>query len=197
MSIVTTIQKAKAKEAQIAEEEPTRAVPILTVRPLTRPDLQLEMISSLSIIRLTDTILELPVHKPRAQATGLVINITSPEQPKSPPVAPSADRGKRIAIDDVETLIKLVKASSKVRHDPDEPVTVPYEILGKLYHLTNDEIQEHLDKDEKMKKDDEEAKLLAMSKPELIKVIHEEASKANIDPKILENAKGGQEFKKI
>ncbi|GJS68395.1 hypothetical protein Tco_0682960 [Tanacetum coccineum] len=48
-----------------------------------------------------------------------------------------------------------------------------------------------------MKKADEEAKLLAMSKPELIKVVHEKASKAGIDPKILKSAKGGQEFKKI
>nr|GEW26065.1 hypothetical protein [Tanacetum cinerariifolium] len=92
---------------------------------------------------------------------------------------------------------KAIKASSKVRPDPDEPVIVPYEIRRKLYHLTNDEIQEHLDKEEKMKKAVEEGKLLAMSKPELIKVVHEEASKARIDLKILINAKGGHEFKKI
>ncbi|GKD17685.1 hypothetical protein Tco_1206843 [Tanacetum coccineum] len=46
-------------------------------------------------------------------------------------------------------------------------------------------------------KADEEAKLLAMSKPEIIKVIHEEASKAGIDPKILESEKVSHEFNKI
>ncbi|GJX75775.1 copia protein [Tanacetum coccineum] len=42
-----------------------------------------------------------------------------------------------------------------------------------------------------------EEKLLAISKPELIKGVHKQASKVRIDPKILESAKGGQEFKKI
>ncbi|GJS02836.1 hypothetical protein Tco_0319344 [Tanacetum coccineum] len=99
--------------------------------------------------------------------------------------------------DDIESPKKLVKTSSKVRPDPDEPVRVPYEIHGKLYHLTNHKIQEHLDKEEKMKKAVEKAKLLVMSRPELIKVVHKEALKDGIDPKILKSAKGGQEFKKI
>ncbi|GKE45144.1 hypothetical protein Tco_1472428 [Tanacetum coccineum] len=55
----------------------------------------------------------------------------------------------------------------------------------------------HLDKEEKMKKVTEEAKLLAMSKPKLIKVVHEKVLKGGIDPKILEIVKGGQQFKKI
>ncbi|GKA06842.1 hypothetical protein Tco_0686066 [Tanacetum coccineum] len=110
---------------------------------------------------------------------------------------PKADRGKGKVTNDVESPKKFVKASSKVHPDPYEPIRVPYEIHGKLYHLTNDEIQENLDKEEKIKKVDVEAKLLAMSKPELIKVVHEEALKAGIDHKILESAKGGQEFKKI
>ncbi|GJS44388.1 hypothetical protein Tco_0569431 [Tanacetum coccineum] len=55
----------------------------------------------------------------------------------------------------------------------------------------------HLDKEEKIKKVVEEAKLLAMTKSKLIKVIHEEASKAGIDPKVLESAKGGQDFQNI
>nr|GEU39361.1 hypothetical protein [Tanacetum cinerariifolium] len=114
-----------------------------------------------------------------------------------PPVSSRVDRGKGVATDDVESLKKLVKASSNVHPNPNEPVRVPYEIHGKLYHLTDDEIQEHLDTEEKMKKAAKEANLLAMSKPELIKVVHEEASKARIDPKILESEKGGQQFKKI
>ncbi|GKB15419.1 hypothetical protein Tco_0849342, partial [Tanacetum coccineum] len=79
----------------------------------------------------------------------------------------------------------LVKASIVVRPDPDELIRVPYEIHGKMCQLTNDEIQTHLDKEENIKKAAEEAKLLAMSKPKLIKVVHEEASNVEIDPKVL------------
>ncbi|GKB11988.1 RNA-directed DNA polymerase, eukaryota [Tanacetum coccineum] len=80
--------------------------------------------------------------------------------------------------------------------DPNKPVRIPYKIHGKLYHITDDEIQEHFNKEEKLKKAAEEAKLLAMTKSELIKVVHEEASKAGIDLKTLRSAKGGQEFKR-
>ncbi|GKG23232.1 hypothetical protein Tco_0391268, partial [Tanacetum coccineum] len=60
--------------------------------------------------------------------------------------------------------------------------------------LTKDEIQAHLDKEEKLEQVTKEAML---NKPELIKVVQEEATKAGVDPKILASAKGGQEFKKI
>ncbi|GJX17550.1 hypothetical protein Tco_0218382 [Tanacetum coccineum] len=43
----------------------------------------------------------------------------------------------------------------------------------------------------------QEAKLLALSKPELIKVVHEEATKAGVHTKALSGKKGGQEFLKI
>ncbi|GKB52186.1 hypothetical protein Tco_0902939 [Tanacetum coccineum] len=45
------------------------------------------------------------------------------------------------------------------------------------------EIQEYRDKEEKMKKAAKEAKLLAMSRPKVIKVVREEAKKLRIDPK--------------
>ncbi|GJZ21456.1 hypothetical protein Tco_0558495 [Tanacetum coccineum] len=60
--------------------------------------------------------------------------------------------------------------------------------------LTKEEIQAHLDKEEKIKQASKEARL---SKPELIKFVHEEAAKAGVDPNILTSAKGGQEFRKI
>ncbi|GKC59057.1 hypothetical protein Tco_1086655, partial [Tanacetum coccineum] len=88
----------------------------------------------------------------------------------------------------------LVKASTKVRPDPDTLVLVPYEINGKMYKLTEEQIQAHLDKEEDLEKAVREAKL---SKPELIKVVHEEATKARVDPKALSSKKGGQEFVKI
>ncbi|GJW59970.1 hypothetical protein Tco_0109305 [Tanacetum coccineum] len=83
-----------------------------------------------------------------------------------------ADEKEPIKEHEVENVVqepKLVKASSKVRLDPDEPVRVPYEIHEKLCHLTNYDIQDHLDKEEKMKKASDKANLLAMSKHELIK----------------------------
>ncbi|GJX10150.1 hypothetical protein Tco_0200009 [Tanacetum coccineum] len=110
------------------------------------------------------------------QPTGLVIDITPLKHLESPPVALKVVRGKGISTDDVESPKKIVKALRKVRHGPDEP---------------------HLDKEEKIKKTAEEAKLLGISKPELIKVVQEEATKARVDQKILGSAKGGQEFKKI
>ncbi|GKA69400.1 hypothetical protein Tco_0775464 [Tanacetum coccineum] len=42
----------------------------------------------------------------------------------------------------------------------------------------------------------EEAKLIELSKPELIKVVKEVASKDGVDPKALRNMKGGKEFLK-
>ncbi|GKC14423.1 hypothetical protein Tco_1011205 [Tanacetum coccineum] len=168
-------EDAAEKKEPIGEnvaQEPVRAtssIPIIIIRPLMRLAPKLEMMSATIRIQFTDTILKVPTPQP----IGPVIDITLPEQPKSPPVAPKADKGKGIAIDDVESPKKLVKASSKVCPDPDETFRIPYEIHGKLYHLTNDEIQEHLDKEEKMKKATMEAKLLAMRKPKLIKVVHE------------------------
>ncbi|GJW48126.1 putative reverse transcriptase domain-containing protein [Tanacetum coccineum] len=84
-----------------------------------------------------------------------------------------------------------------VEKEPTKEPKVENIVQEHLYHLTNDEIQEHLDKEEKMKKAAEEVKLLEMSKPELIKVVQEEATKAGVDPTILASAKSGQEFKKI
>nr|GEX10856.1 hypothetical protein [Tanacetum cinerariifolium] len=71
---------------------------------------------------------------------------------------------------------------------------IPYEINGVLYHLTNEQIHTHIEKEEKMKKADREARLMQISKPELIKVVNEVASEARVDPKDLQSSKGGQEF---
>nr|GEY68455.1 hypothetical protein [Tanacetum cinerariifolium]GEZ01711.1 hypothetical protein [Tanacetum cinerariifolium] len=116
----------------------------------------------------TDTILEVP----QAHLTSLVTDITPNSQPKSSQATLRTDKGKEKVTDDTnESTRRLVPASKKVRQDPDEAVQIPYEIHGKLYHLTNDEIQTHLDKEEKIKKAVKEAKVLEMSKPELIKVV--------------------------
>ncbi|GJU60453.1 copia protein [Tanacetum coccineum] len=79
---------------------------------------ELEMIGSSSRIQITNTILEVPIPQP----TGPVIDITPPEQPKSPPATPKVDRGKGKVTNDVESPSKLVKASSKVCPDLDNPI---------------------------------------------------------------------------
>nr|GEW44328.1 hypothetical protein [Tanacetum cinerariifolium] len=81
-------------------------------------------------------------------------------------------------------------ASTIVYQDPDEPIQIPYEIHKKLYNLTNNEIQEYLNKEEVIKKKAEQARLLAMTKSEIIKVVHEEDEKSRIDLKIILSAKG-------
>ncbi|GJT82955.1 hypothetical protein Tco_1057297 [Tanacetum coccineum] len=68
---------------------------------------------------------------------------------------------------------KLVKASSTIREDPDEPL-----------------------REETMRKAEEEAKLFKMSRHEMIKVIREEAKKIRIPAKLAISAKAGEKFKK-
>ncbi|GKB82429.1 hypothetical protein Tco_0949324 [Tanacetum coccineum] len=138
---------------------------------------------------LTDPILK--IHVP--QQTTLVIDITPPE--------PQVTQREGMGIATKEQLEpsskKLVPASREFHQDLDEPIIAPCDIHGKIYQLKNDEIQAHLDKKEEIKKKAEEARLLEMTKSELIKVVHEEAEKARIDPKIILSAKGGEQFKKI
>nr|GEY90689.1 hypothetical protein [Tanacetum cinerariifolium] len=89
------------------------------------------------------------------------------------PSIPQRD-GKGIAIDDhAKDQRKLVKASSIVRPDPDE-----------------------LDKEEEIKKAEEEAILNAISKTEVIKVVREEARKISIHLKEAITTKASELFKK-
>ena len=87
----------------------------------------------------------------------------------------------------------LVPASSLVRCDPDEPIRVPFEINGVIHHLTDAEIQVHMERDKLLRKVAEEEK---MSKPALIKVVHEEAEKIGLDTKALASGQAGAAFKK-
>ncbi|GKA45329.1 hypothetical protein Tco_0738125 [Tanacetum coccineum] len=82
--------------------------------------------SSISVTTITIAITEVPI--PQTQLTGPVIEITPPEQPESPYVTPNPDRGKGKVTNDVESPSKLVKASSEVHPDPDEPVRAHYEL---------------------------------------------------------------------
>ncbi|GJV95199.1 hypothetical protein Tco_1546776 [Tanacetum coccineum] len=123
--------------------------------------------------------------------TVRVINITPPE----PQV--TQREGKGIVTGDEESLNKAIPTLTVVYQDPDEPIRIPYKIYWKLYNITNDEIQDYLNKEEAIKKKVEQARLLAMTKSEIIKVVYKEAEKARIDLKIILSAKGGEQFKKI
>nr|GEV48779.1 hypothetical protein [Tanacetum cinerariifolium] len=119
--------------------------------------------------------------KPSKESSTEVPSEEPVSQEHYPPVAPKTDRGKGIATDETkEPTKKLVLASRKVRHDPDAPTLVPYEINRRMYQLTKEQIQAHLDKEEMLKKYVKEVKRLEISKPELIKVVQEEATKAGV-----------------
>ncbi|GJT57230.1 reverse transcriptase domain-containing protein [Tanacetum coccineum] len=149
-----------------AKEEPTRAVPISIVKLITRHHPEAAMIESSSRPPLTDPTLEIPV--PQREGKG----IATEEQ--------------------LESTKKLVPASKFDREDPDEPMRVPYMINGKMYYLTNDEINAHLEKEHKIKKAVEEAKMFEMTKTEVIKVVQEEAEKIELDPKTIISAKADE-----
>nr|GFD26331.1 hypothetical protein [Tanacetum cinerariifolium] len=110
---------------------------------------------------------------------------------------PKIDKGKGISIEyDDDPLKKLVKASSIVRPDPDEPIIVEFIINGRIVYLTEQEIQDYRDKKEQIKKAEEEARLNAISKPEVIKVVRKEAKKIGIHPKEAISTKAGELYKK-
>ncbi|GJT71308.1 copia protein [Tanacetum coccineum] len=94
--------------------------------------------------------------------------------PKSSQATTKIDKGKGIATESGDDPSKkLVKASSIVRPDLDEP-----------------------DKEEQIKKAEEEARLNAISKLKVIKVVREEANKLGIHPKEATTTKAGELFKK-
>nr|GEU53786.1 hypothetical protein [Tanacetum cinerariifolium] len=90
---------------------------------------------------------------------------------------------------------KLVKASSIVRPDPNEPVRVEFVINEKTFYLNEQEIQEYWDKAEEIKKAELEARLNAIS-TEVIKVVCKQAKKLGIHPKEAITTKVGELFRK-
>ncbi|GJV53627.1 hypothetical protein Tco_1449368 [Tanacetum coccineum] len=136
-----------------------------------------KIIGSLSRPQLTDPIVEVQVSQPT-------------DDP--PHTTPKDNKGKGIARDTNESPYKLVPASKEVCSDPNTLVLIPYEINGKMYQLTNEQIHAHIEKEERMQKVAQEAKLIELSKPELIKVAEEVASKAKVDPNALRSKKGGK-----
>nr|GEW80365.1 retrovirus-related Pol polyprotein from transposon TNT 1-94 [Tanacetum cinerariifolium] len=97
------------------------------------------------------------------------------------PYVPQREGNVITTDDQAEDQRKLVKASSIVRPDLDEPVTVKFMINGKIVYVTEQEIQAYRHKEEEIKKAEEEARLNAISKPEVIKVVCEEAKKQHTE----------------
>ncbi|GJT55989.1 hypothetical protein Tco_0991043 [Tanacetum coccineum] len=117
--------------------------------------------------------------------------------PKSSQAAPRINKGKGIETKSGEdSSKKLVLASTIIRHDPDEEVKVPYMINGKMCYLTDKEMQAYLDREEKLRKAAKKERLLAISKPEVIKVLQEKTKKIGLDPNKIASAKAGEKFKK-
>ncbi|GJR27157.1 hypothetical protein Tco_1103389 [Tanacetum coccineum] len=84
---------------------------------------------------------------------------------------PKCDKGKGIATESDEDLSKrLVPASTIIR--PNLDALIPYTINGEVYHVTAKQLQEQMDKEELIKKAEEEARLFAISKPEVLKKEH-------------------------
>nr|GEZ86798.1 hypothetical protein [Tanacetum cinerariifolium] len=135
-----------------------------------------------------------PTEVPTTQAQPISTITTHPESSQA---APRIDKGKDIATElDEDSSKKLVPALTIVRPDLDEEVKVPYMINGKICYLTDKEMQAYLDREEKVRKADEEERLLVISKPKVIKVVQEEAENIRLDPKKIASAKACEKFKK-
>nr|GEU97128.1 hypothetical protein [Tanacetum cinerariifolium] len=106
-----------------------------------------------------------------------------------------SDKGKGITTElDKDLLRRLVHASTIVH--PDLDALIPYTINEEVYHLTSKQLQEQMDMEELIKKAEEDARLLAISKSKVIKVAQEEAKKIRLDPRKIISAKVGEMFKK-
>ncbi|GJV68938.1 hypothetical protein Tco_1484447 [Tanacetum coccineum] len=128
----------------------------------------------------------------RAVPISIVRLITRP----NPEVALIESSSRPPLTDPILEIPKLVPVSKVIQEDPDEPIRVPYMINEKMHYFTNDEISAHLEKEDKIKKAAKEAKMLEMTKTEVIKVVQEKAEKIGLDPKIIVSVKACEKFKK-
>ncbi|GJX43210.1 hypothetical protein Tco_0259886 [Tanacetum coccineum] len=104
-----------------------------------------------------------------------------------PSLAPSGGVTPTLALTDIQANIEGENANTTTTEEP--PSLIKGSFIVPAYP------DEH-DKEEQIKKAKEEARLLAMTKPEVIKVVQEEAEKIGLDPKAIKGAKAGKMFKK-
>nr|GEV26361.1 copia protein [Tanacetum cinerariifolium] len=126
--------------------------------------------------------------------------ITEEHEEEKYPKTPITPEGRVIKLS-TQQIIKekedeVVEVNKEVRLDPDTSVLIPYEINEKMYQLTNEQIQAHLEKEEQMERAAQEAKMIKLNKPDLIKVVEEVANEDEVGPNALRNKKGSQEFLK-
>ncbi|GJY09414.1 hypothetical protein Tco_0377599 [Tanacetum coccineum] len=74
--------------------------------------------------------------------------------------------------------LRSPKKQRKVRQDLDAPILIDYEIEGKIYKITHEELPDHMDKKDKLEKVIKEADL---SKHVIIKVAVEVVSEAEVE----------------
>ncbi|GJZ04356.1 hypothetical protein Tco_0537631 [Tanacetum coccineum] len=110
----------------------------------------------------------------RPQLTDPILEVQPPQPGNPSHTTPNPDRGEGITRDNDEPPRNLCAHLNKVHQDPDAPAHMELERKKKAY---------------------QEVKLLALSKPELIKVVTEVATKAGVDPKALQSSKGGRKRK--
>lgn len=127
------------------------------------------------------------VQQQTSQAEGEIPTQTSQG---NPPSSTQLDKGKGITTTSEPEQSTLQSASTGVLiYQP----KVAYEINGVTYMLTNAQIQAHLDREERQRK---EAEAERMNRVELIKVVHEEAEQLGLKEKVLHIRKAGEIFKK-
>ncbi|GJS07666.1 hypothetical protein Tco_0364462 [Tanacetum coccineum] len=189
------IQEQPTEEPkELSEEELKKMLEIVLVEEIKSKALQVNVTPTLALTNF-------PANVEGENATN-----TATEEPsthtegdtKDPKMAtPRIDKGKGIATEsDKDPSKKLMTASSIVHPDPDEQVKVEFMINGKMVYLTEQEIQDYWDKEEQIKKAKEQARLLAIFKPKVIKVVQEEAEKIRHDQKKITSCKARKKFKK-
>ncbi|GJS29606.1 hypothetical protein Tco_0490226 [Tanacetum coccineum] len=167
--LITEEKDAEGTEVDmehVQEPQGTKPFPITIVRPIVTPP-ETEIIGSLSRPQLIDPIVEVQVSQ----------TIDDP-----PHTTPNDNIGKGITRDTEESLRKLIPTSKEVHPNPDTPVLIPYKINVKMYQLTNEQIQAQLEKEEQMERATQEAKMIELTKPALIKVVEEVANENRLKP---------------
>ncbi|GKB50347.1 hypothetical protein Tco_0901100 [Tanacetum coccineum] len=96
---------------------------------------------------------------------------------ESSQVTPIVDIGKVVATEEYSPPPKVVKASKEVRADHNGPVLIDREVDGIIVQIPNDQLQEYVDKKERMDRAMKEAQ---QSEPVIKKIAAEIVSEANV-----------------
>ncbi|GKC37302.1 hypothetical protein Tco_1049686, partial [Tanacetum coccineum] len=106
---------------------------------------------------------------------------------------PSGSVTPTIALTDIQAIVKGENANTTATEEPPSHTEGETEELRLAIPIS---LIPSIDKEEQIKKAEEEARLLTITKPEVIKVVQEETKKIGLDPKAIKRAKAGEMFKK-